>query len=475
MLLYLMISAIALSVKLMLVRKGSHSGATVTSSESGKDNKGSHPTVAIRKNDEMVNIQLQSFRPLPLSRNSVITAIAVIVYAALREQANACQLGFTMHNTEVTCTSQNTCAIKFRREILFDEIHNMACIDILQANKSVGILRIEKLPLELACAKLTLFYTRDTEHKVYSATRCAQMGSCRQDACSMIKPDSRVEEFANVSLYSGYTGCKPSCGGLICGCLLPLPSCSFYRIAHVPSNSYVYEIAECMGWKSLVRIKVQLILHDMAMKKQVTLRPYVTKKIDDTSFTVISMSTPSSPLLQSRFVISEHEGLIIPGTETMPVECKTFEEASNKFHHCQSRVICQCDAEPAPARCYCPPSNIATIKSVISNVLLESSPFLSIIRRKDSVIAYSRREEMTLMVESKYMQESAEYVTEQDCNASLTKLAGCYNCQEGANLVASCTTATHTWNIIQCKTHVFSIECNPLGSQTHSFWTFSKR
>ncbi|XGW22651.1 hypothetical protein V3C99_005119 [Haemonchus contortus] len=51
MLLYLMISAIVLSVKLMLVRRGSHSGATLTSSESGNDNKGSHPTVAFRKND----------------------------------------------------------------------------------------------------------------------------------------------------------------------------------------------------------------------------------------------------------------------------------------------------------------------------------------------------------------------------------------------------------------------------------------
>ncbi|VDO04842.1 unnamed protein product [Haemonchus placei] len=113
------------------------------------------------------------------------------------------------------CTSQNICSIKFRREILFDEIHNMACLDILQTNKSVGIRRIEKVPLELECAKRTLFYTRDTEHKVFSAARCAQMGSCLQGACSMTKPDDMIDEFANALLYPGYTGCEPSCGELI--------------------------------------------------------------------------------------------------------------------------------------------------------------------------------------------------------------------------------------------------------------------
>ncbi|VDO38336.1 unnamed protein product [Haemonchus placei] len=84
-LLYLMIAAITLSVKFMLALNSSHSGATVTSSELDKVNKSSHSTVATRKNDEMVNIQLQSFRPLPHSRPSVITAIAVIVCACMNK------------------------------------------------------------------------------------------------------------------------------------------------------------------------------------------------------------------------------------------------------------------------------------------------------------------------------------------------------------------------------------------------------
>ncbi|KAK6015070.1 hypothetical protein OSTOST_19513 [Ostertagia ostertagi] len=465
MLLYLIISAIALTVKFMLSREGSPSGTVDTSSDAGKDNKSSQPTAATRRSDQMINIHLQSFRPLPLSRTSVSTAIVMIVCAALLHEVETCQLGFTRHNAEVTCTSQNACAIKFRREILFDEIHNMACVDILHANKSVGVLRIEKLPLELECAKRTQFYTRDTEHRVYSATRCARMGSCKQDACSLIKPDSMIQEFVNASHYPGYTGCEPSCGGFICGCLLPLPSCSFYRIAHVPKTSHIYEIATCMEWKPLIRVKVQLNLHDMAVNKRVTLRPYVTEKVGDTSFTVISLSAPSSPLLKSRFAISEHEGLIVPEADTMPVECKTLKEANDDFHRCQSKVVCQCDADPAPARCYCSHSTISSIRSVISNVLPVSSPFLEVVKRKTSIIAYSRRGEMTLVIESKYMKDSAEYIIKQDCNITLTKLTGCYNCQEGANLIAFCTTATHTWSIIQCETHVFAIECDSSGRE----------
>ncbi|KAK6054562.1 sodium pump decarboxylase, gamma subunit [Cooperia oncophora] len=178
-------------------------------------------------------------------------------------------------------------------------------------------------------------------------------------------------------------------------------------------NSDVYEIATCMEWKPLVRIKVQFSLHDMAMSRRVTLRPYVRQKIGDTSFTVISISTPSDQLLKSRFALSEHEALIVPEGDNMPIECSSPDEARDHISNCKNNVFATA-------------MQIQPLHAVI--VLMGASPG-------------------------------------QVCNISLTEITGCYSCQEGANLIASCTTPTHTWTIIQCDTHVFSVECSPLGKE----------
>ncbi|KAK6762531.1 hypothetical protein RB195_023306 [Necator americanus] len=38
------------------------------------------------------------------------------------------------------------------------------------------------------------------------------------------------------SKYPGYIACEETCGGTVCGCLLPMPVCSFLRLAQVPSK-----------------------------------------------------------------------------------------------------------------------------------------------------------------------------------------------------------------------------------------------
>ncbi|KAK6033699.1 hypothetical protein OSTOST_00122 [Ostertagia ostertagi] len=330
------------------------------------------------------------------------------------------------------------------------------------ANNSLGTIHIERLPTELHCSKRTLFFTRDTRIEVFSATRCAQMGSCRNDVCSKIRYDSEIAEFANASKFPGYSGCERSCGGLICGgCLLPFPACSFYRIAHIPVNKMVYEVVNCMEWRPLIRLRVHISLsHYREEQATLIMRPYVSQKRQDVSFNVISYAKPTCPLLTSRFAIAHEEALLIPEQMKMATTCSSYEEAVENFHLCRNNIICDCDTGISPARCNCPQAPIATMRADPANKLPVSSPFVKLIHRQGSIVALSRREELTVSIEAKFIKDSVEYVTSQNCIILLHNLTGCYSCQEGATLRTSCYTAIPTWIVLECDDHVFSVECD---------------
>ncbi|KAK6760898.1 hypothetical protein RB195_022097 [Necator americanus] len=199
-------------------------------------------------------IQLKTFTPQPLGRASAIALIIVLLCLMLpREQARTHQHGYTRRNVELICTSHNKCAFEFYQEILFNQVNHMTSIN-MHANDTIGSISVERLPVEFRCSNRTLFYTRDTDYTVFSATRRAQMGSCTRNTSS-----SEIAELANASQYPGYSGCEPSYGGLLRGCLLLLPACSFYRVAHVPKDSVVYEVAKCMEWKPSIRSKVSTL------------------------------------------------------------------------------------------------------------------------------------------------------------------------------------------------------------------------
>ncbi|KAK6061260.1 hypothetical protein COOONC_01076 [Cooperia oncophora] len=130
-------------------------------------------------------------------------------------------------------------------------------------------------------------------------------------------------------------------------------------------------------------------------------------------------------------------------------------------------MICDCDVEAYPARCRCPHDSIKNVRAHISNVFPISTPFIKLLKKGNSVAALSTREEVVVAIESTYMRDSAEYIIQQNCSVGLAPLTGCYDCQEGATAVAFCRTEVHTWVIVQCKHHVFSIECDPTNKTTH--------
>ncbi|KAK6030783.1 hypothetical protein OSTOST_03075, partial [Ostertagia ostertagi] len=374
-------------------------------------------------------IDLKTFSPQRLS----ITVAVTFALVMLCGQTAACQHGHMRHYAEITCNSSGKCYMEFSREILFNEINTQMCVNILHANKSIGKISLQRLAVELHCSPRTLLFTRDTDTTVFSAKRCALMGSCVGQTCSKVRPSTIIPELANASRYPGYSGCEESCGSIFCGCPTILPSCSFYRIAHIPRSKFVYEVVECMEWKPIVRLRVHISLYNTNVSRTLVLRPYIPQKVDDITITVISLAKPTSPILHSKFAVTSSEILAMPEGYKLPVECSTRKQASSNFHLCKNRMICDCDVTDP-------------IKDV-SNVLPISTPFVRITGKNESIIAHSTREEMTISIESKFMKGSAEYVVRQACEVSLGPLTGCYSCLEGAVLNISCVTKIPAWII----------------------------
>ncbi|KAK6755680.1 hypothetical protein RB195_014205 [Necator americanus] len=214
-------------------------------------------------------------------------------------------------------------------------------------------------------------------------------------------------------------------------------------------------------YEASIRLKVKVLLYDKNSYKTLVLQPYMTETVDDTSITVISFMKPSCALLKSTFAIKKNEISIVPYDFVLPTERSTKEEALKQFSKYRNKMICDCDVQANPTRCNCPSDSISSIKTDITNILPVSSPFVKVVSKNGAITALSRREEMTVATESKYMRDSAHYIVQQNSNINLTNLMGCYNCQGGATVIASCSTEIPAWVIIQCDDHSFSVECNP--------------
>ncbi|VDK43992.1 unnamed protein product [Cylicostephanus goldi] len=318
----------------------------------------------------------------------------------------------------------------------------------------------------MECSKRTLFFTRDSRPRVYSAVRCHQAGSCSEQICANLRANGTLEELQYSEKYPGYSGCERSCGGLACGCFFPIPACSFYRVAHVPRNTDVYEVMDCLEWKPSVNISLQLTLFNRVVSKQLILLPYVTQKFEEIEFTAISVHKPALPILHRRFAVSETNALSIPEGCKLLVECPSATTALSNFKSCANRMICACIGTSPPTRCDCPNENIWDIEADQSNKLPTITPFSETFVYGSSIVTTTQEAEVTVKIESKLLLDSGHYTLDQECKVSVTNVTGCYDCQEGATIFISCLTEIDAWLTIKCGAHTFPVECGAKSMQS---------
>ncbi|KAK6044369.1 hypothetical protein COOONC_18126 [Cooperia oncophora] len=258
------------------------------------------------------------------------------------QRASACQLGYMRHTVNLICTQRDSCVYEYNEEISFNRLNSNLCIQINHGNKTVGLIKVYHYPIKLTCSKVSRFFTRDSVPKIHHSLRCPQMGSCYDERCSSFRRNEVIPELSDTARHPGYSTCASSCGGLGCGCLLPLPSCSFYRFVHEPISEVAYEVVDCSEWKPVVTVEIHTTLYNVAKRSRYVLQPYVEQIADDLKMTVVSIQNPRSPMMDRRFAVSSKDAVMIPENYKIPVECATEKAAVNNYANCTSHFECIC-------------------------------------------------------------------------------------------------------------------------------------
>uniref|UniRef100_A0A7I4Y3E6 Integrase catalytic domain-containing protein n=1 Tax=Haemonchus contortus TaxID=6289 RepID=A0A7I4Y3E6_HAECO len=409
-------------------------------------------------------VVMNTFNPRPLNVSTTVTTMLVIL--AMLNSLQACQHGHMRHSVNMVCNNQGNCSYEYNDEVLFNHIQSELCISARYGNKTIGVIKIRQKPLKLVCSKVLQFFTRETRHEIFYTTRCAEAGSCTENRCNTLKPHENIEELQEAGQYPGYSACEHTCGGPLCGCFLPLEACSFIRVVQIPTSESVFEIVNCVEWVPIVEFEVEFKVHKLEQNRKFTLIPYITQSYDEISLTAISIQKPSSPLFDQRFAISEKEAFIVPNNFELPVQCPTANMATKSFVNCSNQMMCNCKSYKTPRTCHCSKHSIKDIRAEVENKLPITTPSVEFGLKNKQINAHSTMSEITLAIRSSLLINSAEFIVEQKCSVELSTVTGCYNCQEGAEVTAFCTTALESVVTIQCENLAFAANCDPFNKTT---------
>lgn len=159
---------------------------------------------------------------------------------------------------------------------------------------------------------------------VYHVKRCTRAGSCTTDQCET-SPNKTVQELRHTAKYPGSSGYLSSCGGMLRGCFMPLPTSWFYKVAHKPTITRVFEVIRCPYWSPTVQLDVGITIAHNTESISHSLKPYVTENLSNLNITVASIQKPIGSLTNKRFAISidrcylllDNYQLQLPATTTL--------------------------------------------------------------------------------------------------------------------------------------------------------------
>ncbi|EYC34827.1 hypothetical protein Y032_1370g3851, partial [Ancylostoma ceylanicum] len=410
---------------------------------------------------EMINTH--GFAPTPLSGRFTVTLLIVLYIA---NSTSACQHGFLRHTTEMVCDQNGKCGYEIWKELLFNRIQSKYCIEIHRHNKTVGMVSIKLSAVKYTCVKSSMFFTRDTDYHIFSSLRCPEMGSCSAGQCDSLQPNETIPELRGSRKYPGYSACDYTCGGILCGCLLPTPACLFYRVAHIPVSKDVYEVFKCQDWIPRIQVEIRSQLFGVNETKNYTIQPYVESKLSTMNVTVLSIRKPDQPLINRRFAQSNHSTIILPELFRNPVECATRDDARKRFHVCENKIICSCSGGTTPHHCKCPDDAIGHLHRDTSNILPLETAYLRIRSEGQNIVAESHEGELTIAIGSTLFTNSSEFIINEQCDIVLHDLVGCYSCVHGSEVIATCTSQHKNEVLVNCQKYSFTVGCSPDGENT---------
>ncbi|KAK6764828.1 hypothetical protein RB195_024957 [Necator americanus] len=275
--------------------------------------------------------------------------------------------------------------------------------------------------------------------------------------CETNSANETIPELKSAAKYPGYSGCFSSCGGLLCGCFMPQPACTFYRVAQIPITKRVYEVTRCPHWSPEIKLEIEVNLFNKTRLFTQSFSPYAPVKTDVFNITVISIQKPASTIANKRFAISKGASFALPEHFLVAAECTSYREAQAQFHKCINRIRCECSN--SVNNCLCPEGSISTLRNNSDTNLPLETPFGTLKVVSDEIIAVSNEEEVVIKLESKILQDSAEFQENHDCIVRATNVTGCYTCPTGAELTLTCESPKQMLVTALCEAQQFTLSC----------------
>lgn len=334
----------------------------------------------------------------------------------------------------------------------------------------IGTLQLQLESITFECVPVTHFYTRNVELRTMSAKRCAQAGSCTQHQCRTTGQTTYVPELNSSYRLPGVTRCQESCGGIGCGCLLPMPGCLYSRTYAKPMDDIVYEVFSCPSWSEKIRLSARFNLaNGNKIRRRIILQPQKTVQFAHMNITLDFITAPTIPALGRRFMQastgSNQASMVTLTTDTFALKCATAEIARN-LTGCRVMDTCTCTSDDELNHCLCANVNVTErLLSVDTRLPLHNAEFIMKPSSNNiEVESHSSVAEISLSTSVKW--KAATVVIPVNCDVNVSKPRGCYNCIQGAKMNFTCTSKVRTLAEITCTDYQYTVECGPKGIAT---------
>uniref|UniRef100_A0A1I7W9K3 Phlebovirus_G2 domain-containing protein n=1 Tax=Heterorhabditis bacteriophora TaxID=37862 RepID=A0A1I7W9K3_HETBA len=343
--------------------------------------------------------------------------------SSIQTDSNSCQI----HKSGSLECSYDTSTI-----LTIPPNNQTMCLSLLDPKKQIiGSLKITIPPIRLLCRYKSLFFTRDQTFVYPSIKRCSLMGSCSNNFCETIQPDSAILEFSN-------------------------------------------EINNRTGF-SYLTTSISLHINGQPVKTAtLSLSPGHAHSWNNITFSIISTSLPSMPILGAPFLRDIHSNQVRmfsinpvgqpQAGATGQLQCPSQYDAEQSKCTFDPNV-CQCHSSADTVNCQCTSFNHSEL--LYANEFVLPLALGDVNLRTDAhriitadVVSSSTTQLQIIANNFKTLLKNYDST----CNVTASIFSGCYNCNMGAIGNITCfTDFGEIFSEITCEHHQFNIKCNPTG------------
>ncbi len=447
---------------------------------------------ADRENDAMRDIErasVRNFNRLTLKRELYVTIIFCTTILYSIGMSGACSVTTTLTAKEEMCmaSANNTLICKFRdtTRIALTPMGQTSCLLLTDAKGApIGTIHMAVTYVRLICEKKTEFFSRSFEMKHKAVKRCPTAGSCVGEKCAAIKSDTMVTELEGEANKSpGYTFCSESSSCISSGCFFCTSACLFWRIYAVPTSDTVFEVFSCTAWRYSVQMAISIETQAEKETHSLEFNPGIRQTWKELRMTVVSVTSPPAPILNSLFVTDRKHtaAFTTASTAGTPIvasygdlQCSTRDHATafNCYFPIQQ---CTCQARDEQVGCQCSGNSWEALIHRPFYQLPMSTQGINLFPDGDSVEAtYNDIANLEMQLSFDGLRLVTK-ISNNKCEIIPISFSGCYNCPTASKLIFKCLTSFgEALAHVRCGDASFSTKCSAQGVEGTTTMAFEK-